>query len=425
MASTPRYSNLVLLCAMLIIDSTNYLSSMFFNSESLGLLFALTGLIVLLSPRGVNWRRALFSGLLFGAAFQTKEVYVFTALIGVIICLTFPIEESTRFRLCGTYIIGGVASQLLIGAALTLEGALASYREVLNFKSTIFPFPSFEDLLTRLQYLETELQIYYLNLSLLVLLALLISIYRHRIFNWHNPLISYKLLRLNGIYLIFLVFISIGFAWQGKPMFGHYGITVIFPIMIVIFAVGFSTIRVLASCVTRRSRKLSLSILAFAIMIAPSMSNFNVVSVNLEKANDTKQMLRSLSLENGYSNYYSVITSQSTSDECIQVAYGWGAAAIYNYSDRKSCTRYFLANLILSSAVQLEMRTELIANPPKLIIYSVDGADLDVQSFEQNVFPYESVINSCYKQTSNNNIWVARSGKFETSSCIKDILKLI
>lgn len=424
MASNARYSKFVSLIAIILIDSTNYLSSMFFNSESLGLLLTLIGLTILLSPGGVTWLRALVAGALFGAAFQTKEVYIFTAIIGGILCLVSPMKKSTRWKICSSYTLGGVASQLLIGAALYLEGALFSYIEVVNFKSIIFPFPNLETLLIRLEYLETEVRIYYLNLFVMLALALVISIYHRGRFTLGKSFFSSQSFRLNSIYLIFLILISIGFSWQGKPMFGHYAITVIFPMLIFIFSMAFSIIQVLKSFVIGRYKKLVLSLVAFVFLIAPAMSNFNVVNVNLEKANVTIQMVLALNSKTEFPNFDSEIASLSSPDECIQVAYGWGSATIYNYADRKPCTKYFIANLIIGSVAQTEMRSELVANPPKLIIYDVGGADLDIQSFEQNIFPYANVIESCYKKTSVSSIWVARTQPFVTRVCIKDLLNL-
>src|SRR3990167_4993245 len=98
--------------------------------------------------------------------------------------------------------------------------------------------------------------------------------------------------------------------------------------------------------------------------------------------------------------------------------YGWGVGKSYFYSNRKPCTRFFLAN-ILPEKHNNEYRTSLINNPPAVIVYTLGGADLNTENFEKNVFNFTDVLKDCYQQDAKftRTYWPKNKTTKERSSC--------
>ena len=117
-------------------------------------------------------------------------------------------------------------------------------------------------------------------------------------------------------------------------------------------------------------------------------------------------------------------TISSFSDEgCIQVAYGWNPGAVYLYTGRLPCSSNFLANLVASDPdAQVQLRRDLVSRPPQVIIYDVNGADMDTGAYEATIFPYSAVIDQCYLPTEIGSVFRARSTLDTMSRCIRSEL---
>ena len=417
-----NYSIGVSLILIILIDSTNYLSSMFFNSETLGLFFCYLGLYLLLSENGMKKRISITSGILMGLAFQVKEVYFFVTLTAVLFFLIVaPPNGYTKMRTFVGYMIGVFLSQLVLLAFLFLDGGLVGYIEVLRFKGINYPFPSGDSLIMSLLDLESNLRLYYLNLAFVCGIALFSKfIARSEIFMSFSP--NSRIVKICVIYVGFLSAIFIGFSWQGKPLADHYAISVIFPVVLCISAIAYVVFYELSKYLQYGAARRALCLGMLVVITFPIFQNLNVPNFLINKVTETVS-LGSKDQRNNFFELISEIDSLAGPTGCIQVAYGWGTATIYNYSKREACTRFFLANLIVDANSRDEMRSDMISNPPRVILYSTGGADLDVNSFEESTFPYSQVLKSCYRDTASNNLWVAKEDSSLTSKCIKFVIK--
>ncbi len=84
---------------------------------------------------------------------------------------------------------------------------------------------------------------------------------------------------------------------------------------------------------------------------------------------------------------------------CILHVYGWEVAASYIYTQRRPCSKYFLANELYNlkkPGLFDEYRQDLINNPAAALIYSEGGADIDIQSFENEIINVRKVLEMCY-----------------------------
>ncbi len=84
-------------------------------------------------------------------------------------------------------------------------------------------------------------------------------------------------------------------------------------------------------------------------------------------------------------------------EDCITSVYGWGVGDAYYYSRRSSCSKHFLLNIMPKTDYQAYANA-LISNPPKAIVYTIEGADLDTSKFEREVFNFSRVLSACYIQ---------------------------
>ncbi len=92
---------------------------------------------------------------------------------------------------------------------------------------------------------------------------------------------------------------------------------------------------------------------------------------------------------------YTEIDNSSNAGDCLHVAYGWSATASYLYAQRPPCTRFTLPPLVAQTpALQESLVTELLAQPPRILIYDPDRATSDTSGF-----PFAEVIARCYRQS--------------------------
>ena len=69
-------------------------------------------------------------------------------------------------------------------------------------------------------------------------------------------------------------------------------------------------------------------------------------------------------------------------------------------------------------------RKELLAKPPKVVIYSnVDENTINQKQFEQNIFPWHEVMIKCYNQIENiNSFYLSKYTQKEMKKCFINIL---
>ncbi len=394
--------------------------SMFFPSEINGLFFSLLGLNVLLGQSKPN-RQVLFASAYFGLAGQMKEVFAFTLL--ALLPLYFR-SFRLGFRTVAKVIlstIGGLSTVFLVTIAyLAVTDSLAAYQEVLINKSVTFQITNFRFILGHtyhaLQWpVDRWLQVDY-SLLLIGVVTLVVALWS-MIVNQQIKLDkdaennSWLKLKLppNLYSYATAIFFWIG-SWLGYLLQNRYSdkydIAIIFPLIIglgIVAQIFSNSLKVIFKLPGNRF----LLPLMILLLLAPNRS-FLIAPIKLAtefRLND--YFHRWQSLENSDSLIlYQKIADRTNRDECIQGVYGWSIANLYLYTHRKPCSRFFLPNIITADQID-EYRQELFENPPAAIYYSQAGADLDIQTFEDEVFPYQQVIRDCYQPDNeiNNLNW--------------------
>jgi len=402
---TPVVS-LILLISFVLSD---WFHGMFFPSEIVGLVLVL--LSILLLRGAVTYPRIMFSMTLATIAGQTKEVYIFCAFSLV---LYLVMNKRSLLKVFASFLVSNIV--VALGGIVFLErmGALSAYIETTSIKGSMFqldPVNSFIHLPIH------SIASYFRNYTLLGLLTpilfglLLIFIYinnfdqlkfRHRDYQQVNWTSDFQIL------LLVLGAVLVGLIWQGKIPTQHYALSLL----------PFTLLAMLVVLHQLKGNSLSLTILAI-VLVAPSIHTVDVSLKSVfENAGNAKILLRKI-VSGEDAAKFKVSVSR-----CMQVAYGWESGAYYYYSKSQPCSRYFLSPLIVDNPqLSAEFRKDMIKNAPSEIIYITEGAGLDVLDFEESVFPYSRVLQSCYVTTSSEVLFKSRFQEIaETSKCIKSAL---
>lgn len=94
------------------------------------------------------------------------------------------------------------------------------------------------------------------------------------------------------------------------------------------------------------------------------------------------------------------ILNRVDKDECILHVHGWEIAISYIYTQRRPCSKYFLANELFNikrTGVIQEYRQQLIKKPPAVILYNEKGSDLDIEKFNREVIDFPKILSDCYE----------------------------
>ena len=103
---------------------------------------------------------------------------------------------------------------------------------------------------------------------------------------------------------------------------------------------------------------------------------------------------------------------------CMQVAYGWSAGAFHHYGRRPSCSRYFLSKLVTTEEQRAELRSQVIAGGPAVVLYMPEGADLDVTVPERTTIPWASILDDCYSRRAPGVFVANADERAAVSACI-------
>ena len=393
--------------ATVVMPATGSLD-MFFPSELPGLALVLLGLVLAIEFPGRAW--ALFAAaFVMTAAGQFKDVYMFAPLV----LLAVVWSATSRAKAALLAVAGALAVAVLTIAYLLSTGSLGAYREVLAWKRKDYPVPNLVD------FLESIVQLISANGSGLVLglggslvLAVLWVGQRrltHASSEERSPSVA-------TLVLLLWLLLAAGFAWQAKPVYAHYVISLQLPTILAVVAV-FALVTQ-ASRPDGRPATLAVSLLALACLIprpslvggyldqARSASLGRMIDVlqGLERPQDLAPFRRPGQL--------------TPPGRCLQVAYGWYAGAYHLYGKRPSCSRYFLSNLVSTPKQQDELRSQVVAGGPAVVVYRPQDADLDVQIYEKTTFPWARVLTDCYTERYPGTFVARQAARAAVSACI-------
>ena len=414
----------------IIILLSPIINSFILPTELLGLLFSISALLVLVSLRK-DFPKFYFSGLLFFSASQTKEPFTFTVLAVLPIFFESLLKKGFR-GLVGNimqFLLGIFTGFAGIYIYLAGLGSVGAYIEIFKYKQIFFPF-TFERLssnfLPGFYAAERTFTEFSHGFSLLIILAVFAFYVVNKfkktlIFSQSGSQLTLKSVNVTDpekiikySVLFYAIGSFLGFGLGGS--FGsHYLIQVVIPFYIIyglIVSYLFSNVLFLFNK-SKLYFYIVLILLGFSTLII--MPKRQYLSSYLPKT-------ANFSMTDNISSLERRITELTTKDQCVLSVYGWGVGENYLNSERRPCTRFFLANIVLQDWQKKEYAKDIIENPPAVIAYRTSGADLDVTKFESEVINISKIIKNCYVQdTVENTIFIPKARNVTNlKNCIND-----
>ncbi len=398
---TPVFE-IVFLSTILVLLSP-FLHSIMLPSEILGLTLSLLALFVLIESKS-DFCKYFFSGFLFFLASQSKEPFTFTVLailpIFVYSLLKNGAKKFTKDLLF--FSLGIFSGFVLILIYLNSLGSLVAYKDVFFFKNSIYKLTynnlsnNFGSGILTAERTFTEFPLGILILFILSTVSFAVVNKYRKYFIFDNSKLAIKSFRVLDSELVVkltVIFYAlgslIGFGLS-NTFSSHYLIQVVVPIYIFL-GTFISYLYNNATFLQYKSKKrfyLSLVIFLFSIVII------------LPKRQYLKSYLPKKSeivMKDEIYDSEKRITELTTKDQCILSIYGWGASENYLYSGRRSCTRYFLPNIVVQDWQKQEYKRSIQENPPAAIIYQTNGSDMNIEKFESEVINLSKITRNCYK----------------------------
>lgn len=111
-----------------------------------------------------------------------------------------------------------------------------------------------------------------------------------------------------------------------------------------------------------------------------------------------RQAYVNFTLPDGDTTVEKYISSKTSIKDCLVSLYGWKSPEAPLYSQRRPCSRIIQANMVNDPWQKVEYREAIFKNPPAVIVYSMELADMDVAKFEQEVINFTAILKNCYQQ---------------------------
>ncbi len=398
------YILLILLFSLVLSD---FFMKMFFPSEIIGVTLILAAIIFLSKQNTLFY---FLSFLCCHIAGQTKDVFIFSAfaiaiylfLQGInLIKVTFLLSSSILLVLFIEYIF-----------LMRIE-AVHSYIGVIESKSRIFQVnPEVTLIKLPIKFILSYIENYTLAGVMTPIILVIVSLIHRRFTLRKDKIINHRNLFLKFITLInlnWLITTSIlfGMLWQGAGFGEHYALALMPFIIIIIYDL----------LIANYSSQKVITIITCLFLLVPSLDVLNSTSRHiLKNFNDMPKLVHNIISEQESKLF------QLSVKRCLQVAYGWNPGVYYFYNQINPCSRFYLANHLLSDKdLATNFRKDLRDNPPSEIIYQTTRSGIDFQLFERTVFPYTIVLSKCYVKSELPNLYIQ---KFSESrmlvNCIQD-----
>jgi hypothetical protein len=399
------------------------------HAEIKGLFFSLLGLLCLLYIKRINLRFFLAAFFLAFSA-QVKDSF-FGTILAIIPSLLYIFalrEYKSFFKGILFSFLGVFLSYFLIWIYLIDINALSAYLEVFRFKSNVFKIRIWEDPFFFLgQYYRAlrngKENLSYFNYHSVIILAIwVISIFISvlktvgltRIFkvtkkslNLVVPAFRFTISQ-NTLNITTLVFYLFG-SYIGPSLLNlftaHYLLQLVVTTYFVwgLVAISFeNNIRKLFKWVPKNI----IFLLAVFFLLFPQ--KWISVQYKVIPKNVIQQVYNNILLPDADISFEKYVNSKTNNKDCILSLYGWKSSEAYLFSERKPCTRFIIPNIVNDQWQKNEYRESLLKNPPQAIVYSIEGADMDVALFEKDVINIPLILNKCYKQDFkyiNNGRW--------------------
>ena len=388
------------------------LTTFILPAEILGLLFSLAGLASLFYF--LDYKKALLiSSFLFLFSGQVKDPYLFSSLSLIPYILFLSLRGPGKFFTGVLYSLLGILLGIFLNIFyLWLLGSLTEYFTVLSYKSKAFEVFDvgwlFEKFFIHLGLAKDVFFYIPYPVLLPLLVYLVIKIYSKtkdksivlRVLRKSKSIFIkgdflWKLGHTNWWTLIFyIVGLSIGFVIQ-RSLGSHYYIIAVFP-LVVIVGICFMGID---HELSKFSRSLFLRILLVIIFVAFLLPDkAYITGYNFNKIFDLRFLPRLMLWANANSESPIVkrIKAETDKNDCVSDIYGWGVGTTYLYSERRSCSRFFITSLVNQDWQREEYKRSMLINNPKAIIYKPNAGDLDHKRFEETVVNFTKMLKNCY-----------------------------
>lgn len=412
--------------------------------------FVLIGLYVLLGHQKLTVK-AFLASLAFALAGQMKEVFAFTLFAMVPLYLKASLISWRYFVKAILATAAGLGVMLLLTVGyLVATNSVKAYQEVLISKSAAFKITDLDYQLGH-AYPALQFPVYRfiaLNYSIVILIGFAVglswltlvqsqrmNVTKDRQKNW---LVKFKVPQDIYGYGV-LVWYWFG-AWLGYIAQNRYGnkydIAMIFAthLVVAVFCLLLSNglaafakhILRLPSMMTNALSRAAIFVILLLVFITPGKLYPQTLIGQIESFSFRHYVYSWQNLENpNLLSLYAKIKQGTQPEDCIQGVYGWGISSLYLYSERKSCSRFFIPNIITNDQIA-EYRSSLTDRPPAVLYYAKGYADLDIEAFEAEVFNYAKVKDSCYEADPEflELHWPRRDfqSRADLRTCIKEVL---
>jgi hypothetical protein len=395
-----RVQNAVLGIALATQTISISYTANFLSADFIGLIFALSGLYGLMRLRETVYLPIFIALLIFAGTI--KEVYIFLPFVILAFLKSWSLSKVFLTLLFCTLFV-----YIPILLILVKLGEFQSYLEIFNFKSDQFSFASIQEFILRALRIGFEIVTVP---SVALLLSLLIVLF----LKWWNTSSQVTVFGLDAnlkLLVLFVTFVYFGLVWQGKAVKGHTLIAIYVPLILLLLLLIFK----LNNLSQNRENGEFKAFLLIAVIGISLLGTTNSQFLELRKLKPIEYG-KSILDEKGADKY------RIPGKGCLLSVYGWDAGAYYHYSKRDPCTRFFLSPLVDKSPMLWKLyQDEILTNPPSTILYSTNGADMNITIFERNVVNWRKVLAECYREN-QDNVFVP---KFENrypqllKSCLK------
>lgn len=409
---------------------SNTLQSQFFASEINGLVFSLLGLFIILK-KSLSVRDILLAHICFVLAGQMKEVFAFSIVSTLPhILVSYHVGWRAFFRYCLWSLAGMLLGGLIILVYLIATGSVGAYREITHYKSTQFSITDFESISAKvyplIQAPKEVLLAFDYQLPLLLAGGLMLWLFwmSQRSENYVKKGKSLGIMihlpgnsLMYGVIVCFWLGSVLGYVVQGRSG-AKYDLQPLLPMIIVIGWVGKLIGAHIGSLLQIPRVKGWVSIVAMGILLVPSRV---LIAEDLKLARDYSLRSHLAWMKDAESPKHigmELKMKEGTQPgDCVVGVYGWGIGSVYYYSQRPSCSKYFLINILPAERAQ-EYGEEILANPPAAVVYITEATDLNVEQFEKNVFNYTKVLEACYQQDDEfEQLYWLKVAKHEFDAC--------
>lgn len=389
--------------------------------ESPAIFFSLLGLIILVRDSH-KYRFLFLSALFFSMATQLKDTFSGSLLtLTVPLLVLWTINFKALIKGLISSFLGFLIPVFISFLYLVNLGLLSEYAEVLKYKSSLYNGLIWNDIFFflgryyhALRYFKEGVTYFHYHLLIILGILLIPGIFLFFIENIKikSQKISSKVIKVkieafsvlltNFRLKMFLVVVyALGSYIGPSVMFTfspHYYYPTIIPTYLLWTVITF----VFYKIICRIFLWLKHDLVFFLILLFLLFPCDWILSQYPDNINGPKNLIERVrenifapDMETPVENY---IASKTKPEECILSVYGWGSGETYLHSGRKPCTRFIIPTLVGASWQRDEYRNSILTNPPQAIVYSREGADLNVDNFEKKVIDLPLIIKACYRQ---------------------------